>query len=74
MICAVICPTSYSTFLTLKAKHLHELEVVHVLAPRQPLHVDVLVDVQAVKGRLENLRRQSTGHTNQKTAQIAQMR
>lgn len=35
--------------------HLHELEVVHVLAPRETLHVDVLVDVQAVERRLEDL-------------------
>lgn len=30
-------------------KDLHELQVVHVLSPREPLDVDVLVDVKTVE-------------------------
>lgn len=44
--------------------HLHKLEVVHVLSPRETLNVDVLVDVQAIERRLEDLTGTRTNQTS----------
>lgn len=54
--------------------YLHELEVVHILSPRQPLNVDVLVDMKAVERRLEHLHNTQQLHERESSGCVGSMR